>query len=159
MEAYSSRTGIDIEYLKILNREMGSLIPKANKFRDYPGFDMELVEKLEKKGYKDTFQIYDCITDEGKRESLMDELKIDKEVVEKIDSYVDLSRVRWVNHTFAYVLIEVGYDSSEKVALAHVSELYEVITKANEGYKLYKGHIGENDIAILIEWAKWLQSN
>ncbi len=66
---------------------------------------------------------------------------------------IDLSRIKWVNHTFANVLYEAGYDTVEKVAKADPAVLYETIKALNEKRQLYKGHIGKNDMQLCIEFA------
>lgn len=69
---------------------------------------------------------------------------------------VDLSRIRWVNHTFAYVLYEAGYDTTEKVANANYKELYEVIKQLNKERKFHPAHIGLRDMKRCVEAAKGL---
>ncbi|MCK4732829.1 MAG: hypothetical protein KAT65_10280, partial [Methanophagales archaeon] len=61
---------------------------------------------------------------------------------------------RWVNHTFAYVLLEAKYDTVEKVANADYKELYETIKQLNDERELYKGHIGLHDMKLCVEAAK-----
>ena len=68
----------------------------------------------------------------------------------------DLSRIRWVNHTFAYVLLEAGYDTAEKVANANYQELYERVKQLNEEKEIYNAHIGVRDMKMCIEAAKGL---
>ena len=63
-------------------------------------------------------------------------------------------RIKWVNHTFAYVLLEAGYDTAEKVADADYKELYEKVKKLNEEREIYKGHIGVHDMKLCVEAAK-----
>ena len=65
----------------------------------------------------------------------------------------DISRIRWVNHTFAYVLLEAGYDTVEKVANADSQELYETVKKLNSERKIYNAHIGVRDMKRVIEFA------
>ena len=74
----------------------------------------------------------------------------------KLAKLTDLSRIRWVNHTFAYVLLESGYDTVEKVANADYKELYTTIKQLNEERKIYNAHIGERDMKMVIESAQGL---
>ena len=79
---------------------------------------------------------------------------IDKNELLRITKLVDLSRIRWVNHTFAYVLYEVGYDRVEKVAGADYKDLHDKINRLNQERKLYKAHIGLHDMKLCVEAAK-----
>ena len=72
----------------------------------------------------------------------------------KLTKLTDLSRIRWVNHTFAFVLLEAGYDTVEKVANSDYKELYEKVKKLNEERNLYKGHIGLHDMKLCVEAAQ-----
>ncbi len=68
----------------------------------------------------------------------------------------DLSRIRWVNHTFAFVLLESGYDTAEKVSNADYQELYETVKQLNKEREIYNAHIGASDMRMCIESAKGL---
>ena len=72
----------------------------------------------------------------------------------KLAKLTDLSRIRWVNHTFAYVLLEAGYDTAEKVAAADYKALYETVKTLNEEREIYKGHIGVHDMKLCVEAAE-----
>ena len=74
----------------------------------------------------------------------------------KLTKLTDLSRIRWVNHTFAYVLLESGYDTTEKVANADYKKLYETIKQLNDDRKIYNAHIGERDMKMIIDFAQQL---
>lgn len=65
----------------------------------------------------------------------------------------DLSRIKWVGHTFAYVLLKTGYDTAEKVANADYKELYLTIKQLNKEQTIYNGYIGEHDMKLCIEAA------
>lgn len=79
---------------------------------------------------------------------------IDEIEILRLTKLTDLSRIRWVNHTFAYVLFESSYDTVEKVANADNSELYEKVRKLNEERKIYKGNVGLHDIKLCVDSAK-----
>ncbi len=155
-EQFAEISGVDIEYLSVLIREVNSLHPKPNLFRDLPCIDKQVVKRLEITGYKDTYSIYEQIMDKSKCQRLEDMLAISKDTMNMIINYVDISRIRWVNHTFAFVLMKVGYDTAIKIARADCNKLYTLIKTTNSEQQIYKGNIGINDIKILIEWANWV---
>jgi len=67
---------------------------------------------------------------------------------------IDLSRIRWVNHTFAFVLYESGYNTAEKVATADPEKLYEKVKKLNDERKFFPAHIGLTDMKRCVEAAQ-----
>ncbi|WKY43281.1 DUF4332 domain-containing protein [Eubacteriaceae bacterium ES2] len=154
-EQFAEISGIDLDYLTVLIREVNSLHPKPNLLRDLPCIDEQVAEGLEAAGYKDTYSIYELVKDKSKCQKIVDRFSLSNDTMGMIINYADISRIRWVNHTFAYILIKVGYDCVEKIANADCNQLYRMIKAANEEEQIYKGRIGLNDIEILIEWADW----
>ena len=61
-----------------------------------------------------------------------------------------------MNHTFAYVLMEAGYDTTEAVAKADYQALYETVKQLNKEREIYKANIGPNDMKLCIESARGL---
>ncbi|NJO90487.1 MAG: DUF4332 domain-containing protein [Chloroflexia bacterium] len=154
LKAFSEKSGIDEEYLTILIREINSNQQKPNKIKDFPNIPGEIIEKLERLGIKDTFQLFQRVIDDDARKSFCKESGIDKEGILKLAKLADLSRIRWVNHTFAYVLYEIGYDTVEKVINADYEQLHKKVNQLNQEQTIYKGHIGVNDMKLTIEAAK-----
>ena len=102
------------------------------------------------------FKLYDKILTHDKRSELSRTIGIDDREVMMLTKLTDLSRIRWVNHTFAYVLLETGYDTAKKVSNANYQELYETVKQLNERQKIYNAHIGIRDMKMCIESAKGL---
>ena len=147
------------EYKKIL--KSSDLLPSRmilkdniNKIKDFPGIADDTVLKLENIAIKNTLQLFEKIVTSKNRIELSKQTGIDKNEVLKITKLTDLSRIRWVNHTFAYVLLEAKYDTVEKVANANYKELFETVKQLNEERKLYKGHIGLHDMKLCVDAAK-----
>lgn len=156
IQAMAETIPIKADYLTVLAREIKSYRQKPNRFRDFPGLAAELVEKLEAAGVKNTLQLYDRILTPAQRGQLSEELEMGEADVVRLTKLTDLSRVRWVNHTFAYVLLEAGYDTAGKVAQADFQLLYETIKQLNQERQIYKGHIGLNDMKRCVEAAQEL---
>jgi len=154
LQDFSKQTGLSEEYLKILIREINSYHPTPNNIKDFPGTPGEVIVKLEKLGIKNTLQLYDKILTPEGRSEISIKTGIDRNEMMRLTKLTDLSRIRWVNHTFAYVLLEAGYDTAEKVALADYKELYETVKQLNEERKIYKGHIGLHDMKLCIKAAQ-----
>ena len=153
---FSKQTDLKEDYLVILKRVVNGYRQKPNRIRDFTCISKEAIEKLEALGLKNTLKLYDKILTENTRENLSKESGITEEEILKIARLTDLSRIRWVNHTFAYVLLEAGYDSTEKVANGDSEELYNKVKQLNDKKKIYNGHIGLNDMKMCIESGKEL---
>ena len=152
--AFSAESGLSEEYLTILNREVKSQLPKPNRFRDFPNVAPEVAEQLERHGIKHTKHLFAEILTPEKRADFANRTGLAPEIVLKLTQLTDLSRIRWVNHTFARVLFRAGYDTAKKVAVANYEEMYETIMKLNREEHLYKGHIGLNDMKMCVEAAQ-----
>lgn len=154
LQNFSRQSGICEDYLTILIREIKSYRQNPNKIKDFPDISGNTVLKMENIGIKNTLQLFDKILTSKDRIEISRQTGIDKNEVLKITKLTDLSRIRWVNHTFAYVLLEAKYDTVERVANADYKELYEIVKQLNEVRKLYKGHIGLHDMKLCVEAAK-----
>ncbi|MBU1014801.1 MAG: DUF4332 domain-containing protein, partial [Bacteroidetes bacterium] len=129
---------------------------KPNRIKDFSCISDDIFNRLEKSGFKNTLKLYDSVLTPEKRSELSKKTGISQKEMLKLAKLTDLSRIRWVNHTFAYVLLESGYDTVEKVAKADYKELYTIIKQLNEERKIYNAHIGERDMKMVIESAQGL---
>jgi len=151
---FAIKSGLQEDYLTILIREIKSYRQNPNKIKDFPGINKDTVHKLENVGIKNTLQLFDKILTHESRTGLAKETGIDENEILMLSKLTDLSRIRWVNHTFAYVLVEANYDTVEEVANADFNKLYEDVKRLNEERKLYKAQIGLHDMKLCIEAAK-----
>lgn len=154
LQDFSKQNNLNENYLTILNREIKSYRQKPNNIKDFPGITEDIALKLENIGVKNTFQLYDKILTSKSRLEISNKSGINENEVLKLAKLTDLSRIRWVNHTFAYVLYEAMYDTVEKVANAEYKELCESVKQLNEDRNIYKGHIGVHDMKLCVEAAK-----
>lgn len=154
LQDFSIQSSISEEFLTILIREIKSFRQNPNRIKDFQCIPNQIVLRFEKIGIKNTFQLFDKILTEKSREELSTQTGIDKELILFLTKLTDLSRIRWVKHTFAYVLHEAGFDTAEKVAKADYNNLYETIKKLKQERELYKGHIGLNDMKLCVDAAK-----
>lgn len=154
LQDFSKQSGLNENYLTILVREIKSYRPKPNKIKDFPSITDEVILKFENIGIKNTLQLFDKVLTLKSRIEISKQSGIDENEVLKITKLTDLSRIRWVNHTFAYVLFEAKYDTVEKIANTDYSELYENIKQLNDERKIYNAHIGLHDMKLCVEAAK-----
>ncbi|MBC8754099.1 DUF4332 domain-containing protein [Kordia sp. YSTF-M3] len=156
IQEFSKQSGLPENYLAVLKRVVKGYRPKPNRIKDFTCISEDIVLKLEKTGIKNTLKLYDEILTDEIRSQLSRKAGISDNEIMKLTKLTDLSRIRWVNHTFAYVLLESGYDTAEKVAKADYQELYETIKQLNNERKIYNAHIGVNDMKMIIESAQSL---
>jgi hypothetical protein len=157
IQKFSEQSGLQEDYLTVLKRVVNGYRQKPNRIKDFTCVTDDTVVKLEKEGIKNTLKLYDMILTDEKRKAISNKTGISKDEIVKLTKLTDLSRIRWVNHTFAYVLLEAGYDSAEKVANADYQELYKTVKQLNEERKIYNAHIGVRDMKIVVEAAKDLK--
>ncbi|MBU3915511.1 DUF4332 domain-containing protein [bacterium] len=151
IQEFSKQSGLPVNYIEVLKRVVKGYRQKPNRIKDFPNIPGDIVNKLEKLGIKNTLKIYDKILTPQKRNEFSQKAGISKDEIIKLTKLADLSRIRWVNHTFAYVLSESGYDTVEKVANADYKKLYTTIKQLNDERKIYNAHIGERDMKMVIE--------
>ena len=156
LQDFSGNSGISEYYLKILIRNVNGYRQKPNTIKDFPGVPDDVVLKLEDLGIRNTLQLFDRVLTPNSRKELSSQAGIHEREVLRLSKYSDLCGIRWVNHTFAYVLLEAGYDTTHKVADADHQELYEDVKKLNEERQIYNAHIGLHDMKLCVESAQTL---
>tara|TARA_R110002096_G_scaffold257381_1_gene450790 strand:- start:115707 stop:116393 length:687 start_codon:yes stop_codon:yes gene_type:complete len=156
IQEFSKQSGLSPNYLEVLKRVVNGYRQKPNRIRDFSCLSEDVIGKLDKLGFKNTLKLYDTVITPEKRSEFSKKLGISKDEMMKLTKLTDLSRIRWVNHTFAYVLLESGYDTTEKVANADYKKLYETIKQLNDDRKIYNAHIGERDMKMIIDFAQQL---
>ena len=142
------------DYLKILLRELGSLHTKPNKLADFTIVSKDTIEKLEKIGIKHTEKLFYRVLNENDRKKLSTQTGTSEADILMLTKLTDLSRIRWVGATFAQMIYAVGIDTVEKVTQTDPEDLHREINTFNKEHSIYKGHIGLNDMKILVTIAK-----
>jgi hypothetical protein len=150
---FAQDSGLDEAYLKILIREINSYQPKPSKLADFPDTPDSVVERLADLGIKNGKQLYNRVLTATDRSALAAEAGVAEAAITRLAKLTDLSRVRWVNHTFDYVLYETGYDTLDKIIQADPDELYEDVARLNEEREIYRGKIGRHDMLLLVRAA------
>lgn len=151
VEQFSELTGLSVEYLTLLRREVNSYHPKPINIKDYPGVEKELVEKLSGLGIKNTKQLFPKIFNKKLREDFVNQNNFKKEEILELTYYTDLARLKWVGAKFAKLLIESGYTSISKIKKSDPDKFLKKLYTTNEKKELYKGGHGEDDLK------KWLE--
>ncbi len=156
IQKFAKKSGLSEKYLAVLKRVVSGYLPKPNRIKDFTCIPKSIVKKLEALGLNNTFKLYGEINTTKKRNEFSKKTGISKSEITKLTKLTNLSRIRWVNHTFAYVLLEAGYGNIKKVANADSQKLYETIKKLNNKRKIYNAHISVRDMKMIISFAKKL---
>lgn len=147
---------ISDEYLTILARELKSIQSKPLKLREFDWIPGDTISRIEKEGIVNTQQLYDELGTTKKRKEFLKKTDVSEKEIMELLKLSDLTRIQWVNSTFARILLIAGFDTVEKVSKAGSEDLYNKVTSKNEELKLYKGKIGLNDMKICIEAAQFI---
>jgi methionine aminopeptidase len=139
------------DYLTSLRREAASYQAPPRKLADFPRLEPKIVKALEAMGIKNTKQLYDRIASKKERDKLQKEINVSCAEALNLAKLADLTRVRYVNHTFATLLADSKYDTVVKIQKADHEKLYNELKKMNKGNAYYKGHIGLKDMEFLVE--------
>ncbi len=142
------------DYLTVLLRELNSMLPKPNKIREFSGISNDTVVRLEMIGIKDTVKLFERVINKKSRKELAEATGITDSEMLELTKLTDLSRIKWVGATFARMLYELEIDTLEKASKADPEKLHASINQLNKDKNIYKGHIGLNDIRILVNAAK-----
>ncbi len=142
------------EYLKILLREINSMIPKPNKLKDFRSIGQDTLTKLEIEGIKDTLKLYDHIKTRDTRKKFGKRSELTSNELTKMASLTDLSRIKWVSALFAEILLECDIYSSEILSNTDPVFLHQKISELNKDKQYFKGNIGKHDIVLIVESAK-----
>jgi len=153
---FAKKSGIPEQYLIVLRRVLNGYQPKPNNLKDFPDVSGNILIRLEAIGIKNTLQLYEEILTSESRKEFSLKTGMDIQDILRLTKYSDISRIRWVNHTFAYVLVETGYDTAQKIASSKPTEMYSDIKNMNDERKIYKANIGVNDMKLVIDSAKEL---
>ena len=79
---------------------------------------------------------------------------MDEAAILHLAKLTDLSRIRWVNHTFAAILLAAGYENAAQVAKADPEQLHVDVKRVNEERGYFKGQIGLHDMVLTVNAAK-----
>lgn len=149
---FSKKTGLSIEYLTILKREVNSYRPNPINLSKLPGIDSNVIESLEKIGIKNTKHYFNKVNCRAGTRQLAQETNIPIDILDELASLSDLARLYGVGPVFARIIFDVGIDSAEsfiKYSAREFIRIYENKTQKKADFR-------ESDINFSIEIAKAL---
>ena len=151
VQSFAKVTGLPIDYLTILRREVNSYQPKPINLKDFPCVNPEVVDKLEQIGIKNTKQLFVNVLTRKERSEFANQNQIEYEDILELTKLTDVARMKWVGPKFARLLVESEYDTVEKVANSNYEELYQALVRINEESGIYKGKFGIEDLKSWVD--------
>ncbi|MFZ6027414.1 MAG: DUF4332 domain-containing protein [Chloroflexota bacterium] len=152
LAAFARQTGLPADYLTILRREVNSYQPQPVDLKNFPGVELDAIEKLAQLGIRNTRQLFAHVLTPQSRQELAGRSGIECAALLELTRLTDVARMKWVGPKFARLLLEAGYGSVEKVATADADRLYHDITRTNAERGIYQGGLGLEDIRLWINF-------
>ena len=157
-EAMAKETGVPLDYLTLLRREINSYHPQPRMVGNFPQLDQKVKAALNKIGIKTTVELYEHILTPSARKNLSTTTGLTKEQIVAMARLTDFCRLQYVNETFATLLLEAGFVTVQSVANADPDELHRKVNAVYKTAMLSKCSIGLNDMRYLIRLAADAQS-
>lgn len=139
-------TGLPVDYLKLLKREVGNVLPTPVKFADVPNIADEVVSKLSALNIADTEMLFPYIRDAARRTEFKTTSGLSEEMILWLARLVDVSRIKWVGPKLARLIVDTEYDTVDKLAAADPVAVLTALNAAKNNNKAYDGALGINDI-------------
>jgi hypothetical protein len=136
----------DTNFIKVLNREIKSYQPKAIKLVEFTWITQDLQKALLELSITNTKKLLEKIDSDDFEKLHKNNFGKNYHDFDVLVSQCSLTRIQWVNHTFARVLFESDYKSVSSVANASSDTMYNTIVSINKQKNLYRGNIGLKDI-------------
>ena len=152
VQTFAQETGMPVDYLTILRREVNSYQPKPIQLKDIPGVNPEVVQKIDQVGIKNTKQLFPHVLTREDRRVFAEENQIGVDGILELTKLTDVARLKWVGPKFARLLIESPYDTVEKIANSDYEVLYFTLVQVNEEKRIYKGKFGKEDLKMWINF-------
>jgi hypothetical protein len=149
----SRNTGLSVEYLMLLRREVNALVPKPRNLRDFLSVDPATVENLAALGISNSKQLYENALSRQQRAELSQQAGIEPAALLELVKLSDLSRVYGVGPVFARLLYDAGIDSVRAIARADSSRLFDKLAEAYLAAGNSRVDFKERDIAFCIQMA------
>ena len=154
IEQFSDKTGISIDYLTILKREICSVVQKPVKLSDFPDVDANIIKQFNDSGIittKDYYDIYMTLCDINAQK-----LHIDQHTAHELLCLCNLTRINGVGAVAARAFYEAGYETIQDVADADAAKMLDDVTKINAEKTYYRAKLGQKDMQFCIDFANLL---
>jgi len=154
LEAFSTESGLAMDYLVLLKREAGSYLARPFLLSTFPGIPFEYSEVLKSKKLVNTRDFFERVRTGGQEIKVSKETGIPIARLKELHALCDLSRITGVGGVFARVVYEAGIRSTREFANTHAQEHYQLYKAVVDKYAYAAGHFSEEDIRYCIDYAR-----
>jgi hypothetical protein len=155
MRDLAARTGLEVDYLILLRREVESYFPKSFPLTDFNWLPSDVPSILQSKGIKNAASFFEKVSIPETKTELI-EAGIDPVVLDELLQYTDLTRVQWISPITARILVLAGYGSAVELAAANPDELCERFARVNNEHQYFQGKVGLRDMKRLVYAASFV---
>lgn len=143
---FSINSGIDLEYLTILKREISSYIPKKIKLKEFQSVNRELLDHYESMGITNSIDLYNRFKTEN----------IKEESIITLFHLVQLTRIQWVSPLTAEMFIAADYNTPMKISESKADIMSNDLKIINSNNRFFIGNIGLRDVERVIYAAQYI---
>ncbi|OPX43386.1 hypothetical protein CLHUN_27310 [Ruminiclostridium hungatei] len=159
IEELSGKSGIPVEYLMILKREIANIEPKPVLIADFPYISPPTFKKLGEsciQTSEDYFRISEGCSNPG---AVNASTGISLEDAEELCVLCDLIRINGVGPVFSRILYEAGFTSVEEIANSSAGHIYNKTREINKINAFTRAIPEISEIQLCIDFAKLLLKN
>jgi predicted flap endonuclease-1-like 5' DNA nuclease len=149
-EAFAAKSGLPLDYLIILRREALSYMPKFVYFRDIPGVDPEVVDRLAAAGILHSKHLFDRGRTREQRAALGEATGLPAETLLEMVKLADLARLLGLGPAFVRLLYEAGADTIENLSQWDPVELDQAARAANREKRITRVVPGMHDLSSYV---------
>lgn len=149
LTAFSQKSHINLDYLKILKREIGSLAPNTVPLSEFDMLSAEAVQKLNSNGLRNSKDFFEAYPDIEKSACELADCK-------RLFRLCGLVRINGIGALAAKIFLEAGYASADDIASGNAKDMVEKINAVNSAKHYYDGNLGLKDMTFCITHATML---
>lgn len=152
--ALAQESGIPLDYLAVLRRNIKGYIPNPVNFRDIPDLDPDHVERLAEAGIKHTKHMFEQVNTLAKRASLSEKTGIPQDAMLALTELTDLARLPYVGPIYLRLIYEAGTHTVQAVAEQQPEPFFDKLVAINQEHQYTRAKFTLKDIALTIDLAK-----
>jgi len=156
LSQFAQESGLSLDYLTILRREVNSYRPGPVNLRAFPGVDEDCVARLTAVAIKNSHHLFSQTCTTGQQEALSQQTGVDLDILHDLIGLSDLVRISGVGPVFARMLHDVGVKNSSALAEAQAAPLFNRLCNLNIAKTYTRAAFSEKDVAYCVELAQKL---
>ncbi len=157
LEELAAGTGLQLEYLMVLKREIASIVQKPVLISDFPYISQELFEKLAENGIETSRDFYEISGGCKDKRAICEKTGISEYAALELCSLCDLIRINGVGPVLARVLFEAGFKGVCDIAAGDTEDILEKISEINDACNYTRVRPDRKEIQFCIEYARLIK--